>query len=160
MLLIEDQPLTLLVMEYARLIRRDPEYLEEFRLMKYEETDRVFFPDALEIVKAIVNEDNEFVSVIHSEYITECTCTAEGTLAKGIVSFKAKDVYEGKVNYVARLTDGRWQITEFYFPRIGLGTILNQEGKWKIYEAGHFSPRRFGLTPISNSLEKSPSNEK
>jgi len=69
-------------------------------------------------------------SVIHAEYITDCTCKTDGDTATGTVTFKAEKAYEGKVEYVARKKDGKWRIEEFHIPDMKIHTVLGADGKW------------------------------
>jgi hypothetical protein len=72
-----------------------------------------------------------YFSVIRPEYITDCTCKTDGSKATGTVSFKAKDVYEGKIEYSAQYADGKWRVVEFRLPAYGIATTLNKDGVWK-----------------------------
>ena len=71
-----------------------------------------------------------YVSLIHPEYITDCTCKVDGDTATGVVSFKADKVYEGKAEYTARKKDGQWRIEEFRMPERKFTTVLGADGKW------------------------------
>ncbi|HJZ55809.1 MAG TPA: hypothetical protein VKE74_12650 [Gemmataceae bacterium] len=72
----------------------------------------------------------KYMSVIHPEYITDCTCKVDGATATGTVAFKADKVYEGKVEYTARKKDGKWRIEEFRLPDGEFATTLGADGKW------------------------------
>jgi hypothetical protein len=69
-------------------------------------------------------------TVIHPEYITDCTCKVAGNTATGVVSFKVEKVYEGKVEYTARKKDGKWRIEEFRLPEFKTTLALGADGKW------------------------------
>jgi hypothetical protein len=56
------------------------------------------------------------VTMIHADRITDCTCNVEGDKATGRVSFRVPNLFEGKVNYVARRREGKWRIEEFFMP--------------------------------------------
>jgi hypothetical protein len=71
-----------------------------------------------------------YASVIHPEYITDCTCKADGDTATGTVTFKADKAYEGKVEYTARKKDGAWRVEEFRLPDLKITTTLGTDGKW------------------------------
>jgi hypothetical protein len=72
----------------------------------------------------------KYASIIHPEYIIGCTCKVNGETATGMVSFKADEVYEGKVEYTARKKDGAWRIEEFRVPDAKFTTTLAADGKW------------------------------
>jgi hypothetical protein len=69
-------------------------------------------------------------TLIHPEYITDCTCKVDGDTATGTVSFKAEKAYEGKVEYTARKKDGKWRIEEFRLPEFKTTLALGADGKW------------------------------
>jgi hypothetical protein len=72
----------------------------------------------------------KYASLIHPEYITDCTCKVDGATATGTVTFKADKAYEGKVEYTARKKDGKWRIEEFRVPDAKFTTTLGADGKW------------------------------
>ncbi|MBM3981379.1 MAG: hypothetical protein FJ304_14045 [Planctomycetes bacterium] len=69
-------------------------------------------------------------TLIHPEYITDCTCKVEGEAAMGTVSFKVDKLYEGKIDYTARKKDGKWRIEEFRLPDYKVTLALGADGKW------------------------------
>jgi hypothetical protein len=69
-------------------------------------------------------------TLIHPEYITDCTCKVEGESAMGTVSFKVEKLYEGKIDYTARKNDGKWRIEEFRLPDYKVTLALGADGKW------------------------------
>jgi hypothetical protein len=71
-----------------------------------------------------------YESLIHLEYITDCTCEVDSNTATGTVSFKAEKVYEGKVGYTARKKDGKWRIEEFRLPDRKTTLTLGADDKW------------------------------
>jgi hypothetical protein len=75
-------------------------------------------------------KDRKYASLIHPEYITDCTCEADGDTATGTVSFKAEKAYEGKVEYTARKKNGAWRIEEFRLPDLKVTLALGADGKW------------------------------
>jgi len=75
-------------------------------------------------------EYRKYASIIHPEYITDCTCKVDNDTATGTVSFKAGKAYEGKVEYTARKKDGKWRIEEFRIPDSKFTTTLGADGKW------------------------------
>jgi hypothetical protein len=69
-------------------------------------------------------------TIIHPEYITDCTAKVDGTTATGTVTFKAEKAYEGKIEYTARKKDGTWRIEEFRLPDLKMTLVLGADGKW------------------------------
>lgn len=47
------------------------------------------------------------VTFTHADRITDFTCDVEGDVAKGTVSFKVPDLYQDKVDYVAKRKDDK-----------------------------------------------------
>lgn len=88
-------------------------------------------PSAL--AKAITGPDSKrtYASLIHPEYITDCTVKVNGDTATGTVSFKVDKLYEGKIEYTARKNkDGAWRIEEFRLPDYKVTLALGADGKW------------------------------
>jgi hypothetical protein len=71
------------------------------------------------------------ITAIHADRITGLTCKVEGDKATGTVSFKVPHLYQGKVDYVARRTGGKWQIVEFHLPGRGVHIVRNPKGMWE-----------------------------
>jgi biopolymer transport protein ExbD len=71
-----------------------------------------------------------YVSFIRPEYITACTRTVKGDTIAGTVTFRAKDIYEGQVEYTAGLGPEGWRIEEFRLPKSGAHTALTVRGVW------------------------------
>ncbi len=70
------------------------------------------------------------VTFIHADRITDFTCNVTGDMAKGTVSFKVPDLYQGKVDYVAKRKDGKWKIEQFMLPAYDIHIVRNAEGTW------------------------------
>ena len=70
------------------------------------------------------------VTILHADRITDCTCIVEGDKATGKVSFRVPKLLEGKVNYVARRTEGKWRIEEFEIPAHDVHIIRTKDNKW------------------------------
>jgi hypothetical protein len=119
--------LTWLVMNYVP----DPKGPKEpsFRLLG-EPPDPVVAAKVIAGPKDKDGKPKPYASVIHAEYITDCTCKTDGDTATGTVTFKAEKAYEGKAEYTARKKDGRWRIEEFRIPDLKLHTALGADGKW------------------------------
>lgn len=73
----------------------------------------------------------KYASLIHPEYITDCTVKVTGDTATGTVSFKVEKLYEGEVEYKARKNkDGVWRVEEFRLPDYKVTLALGADGKW------------------------------
>jgi hypothetical protein len=130
----KNQPLTLLLLVAPRSKdSQDAKLDEEIKFLAPERPAE--FVDA--ITKSL---SAGHVTCIQPEYITDFTCSVEGTTARGAVSFSAPKVYSAKVDYVARKANGAWQIDEFHFPKRGLSTKLGKDGLWQA--AGLASPEK------------------
>ncbi len=70
------------------------------------------------------------VTFIHADRITDFTCNVQGDTAKGTVSFKVPDLYQGKVDYVAKRKDGEWKIEQFILSAYDIHIVRNAEGTW------------------------------
>ena len=73
-------------------------------------------------------------TLIHAERITDFTCKVSGEIATGSVSFRVPDLYEGKIDYVARRKGTAWQIEEFKLPGYGKNVVRDATGLWKVKE--------------------------
>lgn len=71
------------------------------------------------------------VTFLHADRITDCSCEADGDTAKGTVSFEVSQLYQGKVDYVAKRRGGSWQIQEFIMSAYDIHLVRNAEGKWE-----------------------------
>jgi hypothetical protein len=78
-----------------------------------------------------VSEKKGYASVIQPEYITDCTLKVEGDKATGVVSFRAKGLYEGTVGYTARRMEGMWRVVEFDLPKSKVKLTRGGDGTWK-----------------------------
>ena len=70
------------------------------------------------------------VTAIHAERITDFTCEVDGDTARGIVTYKVPDLYQGRVNYVAQRKGDKWRITEFLMPAHKLHIVRSDDGRW------------------------------
>jgi len=71
------------------------------------------------------------VTFIHADRITDCSCKVDGDQATGTVTFKVPKLYQGKVDYMARRTDDKWQIVEFTMPGRDIHVVRGDDGNWK-----------------------------
>lgn len=113
-----------------------PEQNEDPAVTKAKREDFDIFsnstPDPTALVRALSKgKDQGLGTVIHSSYITDFTCKIEGESATGVVSFKADNVYQGRVEYTANKTNDKWQIVEFRLPGHKVKFSRGQDGKWK-----------------------------
>lgn len=88
------------------------------------------FASALTGPKGKDGKPRKYASVIHPEYITDCTVKVDGETATGVVTFKAEKVYEGKVEYSARRKKGEWRIVEFRLPDYKVTLARGDDDKW------------------------------
>ena len=70
------------------------------------------------------------VTLIHADRITDFTCEADGDTATGAVSFEVPKLYQGKVNYLARRRNGKWEIEEFMMPAYDVHIVRDEKGIW------------------------------
>jgi len=113
-----------------------PEQNEDPAVTKAKRADFDIFststPDPTALARALSKgKDQGLGTVIHSSYITDFTCKIEGGAAAGIVSFKADNVYRGRVEYTANKTNDKWQVVEFRLPGHKVKFTRGQDGKWK-----------------------------
>jgi WD40 repeat protein len=71
------------------------------------------------------------VTLIHADRITDFTCEVHDNTATGAVSFEAPKLYQGKVNYVARRREDKWQIEEFTMPAYDIHLVRDAKGAWR-----------------------------
>jgi hypothetical protein len=62
------------------------------------------------------SETQGYATCLQPEYITDLTCKVDGDAARGVVGFKADQLYEGRVEYAARRGEKGWWIEEFVLP--------------------------------------------
>jgi hypothetical protein len=128
----ESQPLTLVL--FCISIKVAPERTKEeradFRVLQ-------FAPKPSDLMKEMVpigvDDDRPapgFGSFLHADRIKEVTASVTGDVARGKVSFEAPELYAGTVQYFARQTDGKWNVTEFHLPAYGWSVVLDKEGRW------------------------------
>jgi hypothetical protein len=71
----------------------------------------------------------EPLTFIHLDRITDCTCTVNGEVAEGVVSFRAPGLYEGKARYRAfKAGSGDWYIQEFSMPSLDINLVFKRDG--------------------------------
>jgi hypothetical protein len=85
-----------------------------------------------ELAKALTRSEKKgYGSVIQPEDITDCTLKVDGDRATGVVSFRAKGLYEGTVGYTARRVEGMWRVVEFNLPKAEVKLTRGKDGTWK-----------------------------
>jgi len=131
---VEDKSLTLMALTLRVTADEDQKALGQFRFLN---TDT---PKPSTLAKELTRNVKRVaglriplgpVTFIHADRITNFTCEIDGRKATGTVSFKVPELYQGKVDYVARRTDGKWQITEFLMPARGIYIVRGKDGKWR-----------------------------
>jgi hypothetical protein len=78
------------------------------------------------------SEAKGYGTLLQPEFITECKCSVDKDKATGTVSFRAEGLYQGKVEFTARRTNGDWRIEEFRLPGYELRVERGADGKWKM----------------------------
>ncbi|MFP6672068.1 MAG: hypothetical protein VB857_11690, partial [Pirellulaceae bacterium] len=107
-------------------------------------------PQPSEITEVIYKSKTKgYATFLQPDLITHCTCQSDGDTASGFVTFSAPDLYAGKVQFIARRNEEKWQIEEFHLTNYGIKTVLGNDGNW------HQSP----LDTTDTSEEGSETNE-
>ncbi|MEO2020778.1 MAG: hypothetical protein ABGX05_03050 [Pirellulaceae bacterium] len=89
------------------------------------------FPHPSEIAEMIYKSKAKgYATFLQPNLITHCTCDSDGDTASGFVTFHAPDLYAGKVQFIARRNEGKWQIEEFLLPNYGIKTTLGTDNQW------------------------------
>jgi hypothetical protein len=70
------------------------------------------------------------VTAIHADRIQEVTCDVDGDRATGEIKFQTPMLYEGRVEYVATRSDGKWRIVELSIPSRRVHIVRGDAGKW------------------------------
>jgi hypothetical protein len=129
---VEDKSLTLMFLTFP--MTTDEKAREQFRFL----VTTVPKPSDLvrELYRNVVGKGRFRVALgpvtfIQADRITDFTCEIDGERAAGTVSFEVPELYEGKADYVARRTDGKWQIAEFMMPGRGVHIVRGEKGKWR-----------------------------
>ena len=96
----------------------DFQYLEEFDLQKF---------------AAALNQSKSqgYASILQPEFITHSACDSKEETATGFVTFHAKELYSGRVHFVARPHAGSWRIEEFHLPNYKITLVLGEDGNWQ-----------------------------
>ena len=82
---------------------------------------------------AAINQSKSqgYASIIQPALITHSACNAKEETATGFVTFHAKDLYSGRVYFLARPHDGSWRIEEFHLPNYDITLVLGKDGNWQ-----------------------------
>ena len=128
---IEEKSLTLMFLTLP--LTDDKEAKEQFRYLTKvipppADIAREFYRGDLRVGKVTLSKGP--VTCIHADRITDCTCKVDGDVAKGTVSFEVPRLYKGKVEYVAKRKDDKWQIEEFIMSAYGIHVVRNARGMW------------------------------
>lgn len=78
-----------------------------------------------------LSKNRGYATLIQPDFITDCTCSASEGAATGVISFRAEELYAGKIEFLARWNNGVWQIDEFRLPGYGIKTVRGEDGKWQ-----------------------------
>ena len=132
---IEDKSFTLQVLAMKLNKDRSDEQVEEFQMLT--ETPK---PSDLAAEMYRVRRIGQLkiplgpVTAIHPERITDFTCDVKEDTARGTVSFKVPELYQGKVSYVARKKGDKWRVEEFLLPAHKIHIARGDDGRWREQE--------------------------
>ncbi|MBW3542308.1 MAG: serine/threonine protein kinase [Planctomycetes bacterium] len=128
--------LVLFSLNPAEAAKKNADVLKDFRYL----TERPL-PKPFQVAEAMwKSRAKGYASFVQPEYITDVAADVEDGIARGEVAFKAPDLYEGRLRYVARQRDGKWRIEEFHLPNYGLSVRRTDEGPWELVKKGSSSP--------------------
>lgn len=116
--------LVLLTHNLKKAMAKNPEAANDFQFLGQIDLEK--FAQAL-----TRSELQGFASLIQPEFITHSACTTNGDQATGFVTFHAKQLYSGKVNFVAVRQKKDWRIEELHLPNYGIKLILGKDGNWQ-----------------------------
>ena len=120
----EDKSLTLMIYTLRIVTEEDEKSKEEFQFL----SDT---PRPADLAKETLRGRFSLATAIHADRITDITCEVDGDKATGTVSFKAPDLYQGQVAYVAARSEDKWQIMEFSMPARKIHIVRDESGQWK-----------------------------
>ena len=116
--------LTLLTHNIKQTLAKNPEAANDFQFLGDINLEK--FSQALSR-----SELQGFASLIQPEFITHSACTTEGNRATGFVTFHAKELYSGKVDFVATRQKNTWRMEELHLPNYGIKLMLGKDGNWQ-----------------------------
>ena len=102
-----------------------------WQLISPEDMDGIGSPNPADIADEF--DRRSPVTMIAACDITRFTCEVEGDRARGVVEFEAKDLWRGRVEYLAEKRAMVWTITEFRLPESRVGVRLDANGRWRFY---------------------------
>jgi hypothetical protein len=101
-----------------------PDVIKDFWYLTYE----VLKPS--DLGRAMwISKDKGYASIIQPEYVTDVTMKVDGDSATGTIAFAVPKLYTGRVEFVARRSEGKWQIDEFHLPNYGI-TVRREGDRW------------------------------
>lgn len=77
-----------------------------------------------------VKDAAHLVTAVHADRITDVTCNASGTTAKGYFQFLVPKLYSGKIEFVAEQSNGNWQITKLHLKHRDIHLVRGSDGNW------------------------------
>ena len=150
---IKSQTLTLILlnMKMTKASADNQAVLEEFHWAED-------FPHLSEIAEMIYKSKAKgYATFLQPNLITHCTCDSDGDTASGFVTFHAPDLYSGKVQFIARRNEGKWQIAEFLLPNYGIKTTLGTDNQW--HQSGIDDPANRTDSTEAEKSESAPAAE-
>ena len=70
------------------------------------------------------------MTFLHADRLTDVRAEVNGDKAVGTVSFKAPDLYEGRVEYTATRADNKWKIIEWRMPGYKIHLVRDSSDRW------------------------------
>jgi hypothetical protein len=98
-----------------------------------------------------------YATFLQPDLITDCSCQSDGDTANGFVTFSAPDLFTGKVQFIARRNEGKWQIEEFLLPNYGIKTTLGTDNQW--HQSGIDDPANRTDSTEAKKSESAPAAE-
>ncbi|MDE0736374.1 MAG: hypothetical protein OSB47_11160 [Pirellulaceae bacterium] len=116
-------------------------------------------PPQLSDIAAVIYKSKAkgYATFLQPDLITHCTCDSDGDTASGFVTFHAPDLFAGKVEFIARRKQGKWQIEEFHLPNYGIKTVRGDDNQW--HQSGIDDPANTTESTEAKKSESAPAAE-
>jgi hypothetical protein len=76
------------------------------------------------------NQVGDKYSIISQENIQDFTCNVAGNQAQGYIKFRYPELFVVNVQYRAEKKEGKWRISEFFFPYHDIKLTRNEQQRW------------------------------